>query len=162
MSDKLELEKRCGNIVRGVAHHSECAGDVQKWFPNKFGNFKISRFLKGFFSPGVSDPHPIRWPKGFEIGRKTRFEVLRSSQSAQGMCRNDPRTSLEKVIFWDFLKFSSFWHLVSDSGQILGFSRFWRLRGRNRPRYEHVGGPARSNRPQNPSKGCLGQLFPES
>ena len=96
MSDKLELEKRCGNIVRGVAHHSECAGDVQKRFPNKFGNFKISRFFEVFFSPESQIHIRLGDLKGSKLIRKTR---LRSSQSAQGMCRNDPRTSLEKVIF---------------------------------------------------------------
>ena len=36
--------------------------------------------------------------KSSKLIRKTRFEVQRSSQSTQGMCRNDLRTSLEKYI----------------------------------------------------------------
>ena len=115
MSDKLELEKRCGNMVRGVGHHSECAGDVQKRFPNMFGKFKFSRFFV-VFHPESQIHVRSSDLKGSKLIRKTRFGVLRSSQSAQGMCRNDPRTSLEKVIFWDFLKFSSFLALGLRSG----------------------------------------------
>ena len=78
-------------------------------------------------------------------------------------CVGDARNGFRKKLFFDIFKsFSTFLALgISDPGQIRGFSGFWRLRGRNRPRYEHVGGPARSNRSRNPSKGCLGQLFPE-
>ena len=150
-SDEWQVgaRKACENIFRGVG----ITQSVQGMFKNDFRTcFENLFFTESQIHVRSGDL------KGSKLIRKTRFEVLRISQSTQGMCRNDPRTSLEKVIFWSF---HYFWHLVSDPGQILGFSRFWRLRGRNRPRYEHVGGPVRSNRPQNPSKGCLGQLFPE-
>ena len=42
---------------------------------------------------------------GSKAMRKTCFEVSPSSRNEQGMCRNDARTSLGKVIFLDFLKF---------------------------------------------------------
>ena len=42
---------------------------------------------------------------GSKAMRKTCFEVSPSSRNEQGMCRNDARTSLGKVIFRDFLKF---------------------------------------------------------
>ena len=161
MSDKLELEKRCENMV-GVSRITQ---SVQGMSKNDFRTsleIIISRFFEGFFSPGVSDPHPIRWPKGFEIGRKTLFlRGCGAPRVRRGCVGTIPGQVSKKLFFEIFWSFHHFWHLVSDPGQILGFSRFWRLRGRNIPRYEHVGGPWHLNRPQNPSKGCLGQLFPE-
>ena len=51
MSDKLELEKRCGNMVRGVAHHSECAGMSKNDFRTSLEILKFHDFLKFFFHP---------------------------------------------------------------------------------------------------------------
>ena len=117
MSDKLELEKRCENMV-GVSRITQSVQGMSKNdFRTSLEILNFHDFLKFFFHPESQIHIRLGDLKG---GRKTRFEVLRSSQSAQGMCRNDPRTSLEKVIFCYFLKFSSFLALGLRSGPYSG------------------------------------------
>ena len=58
MSDKLGLEKRCENMV-GVSRITQSVQGMSKNdFRTSLEILKFHDFL--FFSPGVSDPHPIR------------------------------------------------------------------------------------------------------
>ena len=59
MSDKLELEKRCENMV-GVSRITQSVQGMSKNdFRTSLENLNFQKMLK-FFSLGVSDPHPIR------------------------------------------------------------------------------------------------------
>ena len=99
MSDKLELEKHA-KICLGVSASLRVCRGCPKTISEHVSKIYFSRFFEVFFFHPESQIHVRSGDlKGSKLIRKTRFEVLRSSQSAQGMCRNDPRTSLEKVIF---------------------------------------------------------------
>ena len=82
---------------------------------------KFHDLLKFFFHPESQIHIRLRDLKGSKLVRKTRFEVLRSSQSTRGMCRNDPRTSLEKVIFLRFFKVFIIFEIRARSGDFRDF-----------------------------------------
>ena len=85
-------------MFRGVEFHSECAGDVQKRFPNKFGNFKISR-LFDFFHPESQIHIRLGDLKGSELVGKHVLRFCGAPRVRRGCVGTIPGQVWKKLFF---------------------------------------------------------------